>query len=160
MAASDNKIVLTPVPHGHFIEGLLDASSTPKPGQMVTMKNVAPVGNDYTFELFNGAADGDRSEIIVVIEDSMQGKTVADAYAASSRFFGYIPLPGDELNVLFNNVAGTADDVAIGDKLIVDDGTGKVNVTTGSPEREPFIALEAITDPTADQLLHVRYTGV
>ena len=60
----------------------------------------------------------------------------------------------------FGNAAGTADDVTKGMKLIIDDGTGKVVPTTGTPESEPFVAREAITDPTADQLLWCSYSGV
>ena len=70
----------------------------------------------------------------------------------------YFPLPGDELNVLKLDVDGTGDDFTIGQQLMVDDGTGKVLLATGTVSR-PFIALEAVTDPTADQLVHCQFTG-
>ena len=112
-----------------------------------------------SWEVFNGAADGEQALVAILLEDSLQGKTVDDAFVTGTYGRLYCPIPGDEMQVRHNNVAGTADDVVIGDKLIVDDGTGKFNVTTGSPESEPFIALEAKVDPTADSLVHVMYTG-
>ena len=148
--SSTAKIVLTPNPKGHFIEVQLASGQTPKPGQHITMKS------DGNWEVFNGDADGDTEERVVLIEDFLQGKTAADAYADGARAQAYIPLPGDVINILFKNVAGTADDVVVGDKMIIDDGTGKAIVTTGSPEQEWYKALEAITDPTADTLLKVR----
>lgn len=151
--ASKDTIVLKG--KGHFIEGLLDGSSAPLPGQIVRITNAALVGDLYTYALWTGSIDGERSEIVVVIEDHLQGKTTSDAYAVSTRFLGYIPAPGDELNVL---VADTEDAVAIGDKLIVDNGTGKCLETTGTPESEPFVALEAPGTLSDDTLVHVRYT--
>lgn len=148
-----NSIVVSNDPRGRFIEGVLAAGQTPKPGQHISLKS------DGTYEAWNGAADGERDEVIILCEDILRGRTVDDAYAAGDRFRAYIPLPGDEVQCLFGNASGTADDVLVGDKMIIDDGTGKVIVTTGSPESEPYRALEAITDPTADQLLLCRFTG-
>jgi len=151
-------IVVTPAPKGVFITGVI--SGTPKPGTMLQIDvSEAKISGNFTWEVFNGAADGERTLVAILVEDSLQGKTVDDAFASGTLGTLYCPVPGEQLQVLFNNVAGTADDVAVGDKLIVNDGTGKFNVTTGSPESEPFLALEALVDPTADALLHVMYTG-
>lgn len=137
---------------GHYLEGILTAI-TPKPGTCLQLTSASGAN---TYQLWNGAADGENHEVIILLEDMLQGSTVDTAYAASSRCFLYIPQRGDEFLVLFGNASGTADDVAIGDKLMIDKGTGKAIPTSGSPEMEPFLALEAITDPTADQLLLVR----
>ena len=71
----------------------------------------------------------------------------------------YTPLPGEECNVLKGDVAGTSDDFAIGDMLMLDTGTGKVIASTGSPQSQPWQCLETITDPTADVMVHALYTG-
>ncbi len=155
--ARGNDIVLPVEPRGVFLEGLI--SGTPKPGTIVQIKNTALVNGRPTFEAFNRAADGDRGIIAVLDADRLQGKLATDAYADGDRCFVYCPVAGEELNVLKLDVAGTGDDFTIGQYLIVDDGTGKVLGTTGSPQSEPFVAMEAITDPTADQLVHVMYTG-
>lgn len=148
-----NTIVVSGDPKGHFIEGTLAAAITPKPGTLLKL------GSDGLYTIWSGAADGERDEMIILCEDWGQGKLPTDAYAASDHFFGYIPVPGDELQILIHNATGTADDVAVGDKLIHVSTLGTFIVTTGSPESEPFKALESITDPVADQLLLVRCTG-
>ena len=61
--------------------------------------------------------------------------------------------------MLFEDVDGTGDIVTQGDLLMVDDGTGKLLATTGSPESEAFIAMETIAAPTADILIHCMHTG-
>lgn len=150
-----NKIILTP-DRGYAVEGIIAAGETPSPGTVVQIDpTVALVGGRQTWKIFSRDADGDRPKgpYIVLTEDIGQGKTMDDAYAAGARAFGFVPYAGCELNLLFKNVAGTADDVVAGDLFIVDTGTGKVIVTTGTPEDEPFMALEALTDPTADTLV-------
>lgn len=156
-----NKICLTP-DRAIQVEGIINAAETPKPGTIVQIDPTQSMQQGrWVWKIFSRDADGDRpaGPLIVLTEDFGQGRTVDDAYAAGERAFGIIPLPGCELNVLYKNVSGTGDDVVAGNLLIVDTGTGKVIVTTGSPETEPFMALEALTDPTADALLHAIATG-
>lgn len=159
--AKGNRIILTPdrcIP----VEGIIASGETPKPGQIVQIQTATAVqGNRYTWELYNVAADGSRptGPFILLTEDIHQGKTTDDAYAAGARAFGAIMLPGCEFNGLLLNVAGTGDDHAVGEVLIVDDTTGKFIATTGSPETEVAVCLEAVTDPTADTLVHMQWTG-
>ena len=169
-----NRIVVTP-DRGYDVEGYLASGETVYPGMIVQIDPTQSlVGGRHAWKIYSRDADGDRPKgpFIVLKEDIGQGKAAAgvassnsnslgDAYATSSgtRLFGFIPLPGCELNLIFKNVSGTADDVTAGDLMIVDTGTGKVIVTTGSPETEPAMALEAITDPTEDKLLWCVWTG-
>ena len=56
--------------------------------------------------------------------------------------------------------SGTGDTFNIGDLMMVDDGTGKLLASSGSPESEPFIMLETeATALTEDELKHVYFTG-
>ncbi len=160
-----NRIVLFP-DRGVPFEGIIKTGETFYPGMIVQIDpTVALVDNKHTCKIFDRAADGDRpaGPFIVVCEDLKIGQTITDAYPVGSsalqRFVGFIPWPGAELNLLYKNVSGTADDVIAGDLLIVDDGTGKMIVTTGSPQCEPAMALEALTDPTADALLWCAWSG-
>lgn len=158
--ARGNSIIVTPEPKGVFTEGFIGAGLTPKPGVAMQLQvATAERGGRFTYELWAPGTDGKRRLMLILLPDRLQGKTSTDAYAAGDRAFFYIPLPGEEMNVLFGNASGTADDVAVGGLLICDTGTGKFVPTTGSPESEPFMALEAIVDPVADQLLHVVRTG-
>ncbi len=135
------------------------ASGTLKPGQIVQIKAATAAANGrFTFEAYNRDADGNRPQgpHFVVDIDELQGKTATDSYADGDRVFVYPPRAGDELNLLVSAAGtGTGDAIAIGDILIVVDGTGLLIQTTGSPEVEPFMALEAATDVDSDgDLLH------
>ena len=155
-----NEIVVASNPRGMFVEGYVDG--TPKPGTCMQIKaGVEPVGGRYTYEVYNKTADGARGQILVLCADQLQGKTADDAYATGERCFLYSPVAGEELNCLIGDAAGTGatSDFAIGDKLMVDDGTGKLVDVGGSEESAPFELLETITDLAADYLAHVVYTG-
>jgi hypothetical protein len=152
-----SKIIVSNNPRGRFIEGII--SGTPKPG--VVMQVVAatePVEGRFTWQVFDQASDGRRSLIAVLLEDDNQGKGSDDAYVSGTRGRMYCPVAGEELNMRMLDVAGTGDDHAIGDRLMVDDSTGKL-VVDSSGESVPFVCLETATDPTADALLWTMYTG-
>lgn len=156
--ARGNEIVLTA--KGRFMEGII--SGTPLPGTIMQLKAAtALVGGRPTYEVFNGSADGERTAIYVLDRDWGQGKTVDNAYVDGQRGFLYAPAMGDELNVRVSAAGtGTGDAIAIGDKFIVDDGTGLLVATTGGPEAEPFQAMESESDVTSTgTLIHCVYTG-
>lgn len=170
--ASGNRIVASPAPLGRFEECIV--VGTPKPGTvMEKIAATSPVAGTYSFEpagttaasgTHGMAADGDNIAIGVLVcfadhAACPPGKSATDAYATGERGAIYWPQNGDQLNMLFQNAAGTADDIVMGDKLIVDDGTGKLLKSTGTVESEPFIAAEAIVDPTADQLFLCEFIG-
>lgn len=160
--ARGNCIIVSANPRGVFNEGFIAAGETPKPGQILQIQAATALrGGRHTFEIYNADADGGRPKgpWYILREDSFRGRTVTDAYAAGDRCFLYTPLPGEELNLLVANIAGTADDHSVGEMLIVDDTTGKMIATTGSPETEVAQLLEAITDPVADTLAWCIWTG-
>lgn len=162
-------IVSTPA-NGRRLEGVVKTGETHNPGAIHQVDpTVALSGGVFTFKIYDRDADGDRpAGGYWVCTDElmrMEGKVITDldtfdTYAAGTRASYYCPLPGDELNLLFKNVGGTADDVVAGNLFIVDDTTGKVIVTTGTVESEPAMALEALTDPTADSLVWSMWSHV
>lgn len=158
--ARGNRIVVNPDAKGAYEWGYVAAAEYPGTVMQIDA-SVALKAGKHTWVAFNRGADGDRpaGPYGVIVEDLMQGKAATAAHVAGELCKLYIPQEGDELNLLFFNRSGTGDDVALGDILIVDDGTGKVFATTGSVENEVAVALEAITDPTADQLLWCRWSG-
>lgn len=155
-----NKILVSPA-GGHpysFKEGIIDG--TPKPGTCMTIKAaVEPVNGRFTYEAYNRAADAERAEVIVLLEDELQGFGVTDAYVSGTRGRLYVPQNGDVLQMLFANISGTGDAFAIGDYVMIDDGTGKLIATTGTPEMECFKVLETQAGLTADTLVLCMYTG-
>lgn len=160
MAGRNRVIIVSSNPQGKFFEGKV--SGTPKPGTIMQILASAGIGDDgrFTYEVYNRDADGDRGDWCILLPDRFNGDRLhTTAYADGDRGWFYSPMKGEELNVLKGDVAGTGDDFAIGDLLIADDGTGKVVLTTGTPETEMFRCMEAITDPIADVLVHVMVTG-
>ena len=155
-----NTIVISPEPRGRFIDAII--SGTPKPGVVMEVKAATEaVGGNFTYQVYQPGGDGQNpvGAIAVLCEDQLQGKTVTDAYVTGSLCRLYFPLPGDELLMQLQLVAGTADTHAIGDKLIIDNSTGTLIDTTGSPECEPFVCLETLAELSVDTLAHVQYTG-
>jgi hypothetical protein len=134
---------------------------TPKPGTVMQVRTEAGLTADNveTVEVYTPGADGNRRPIMVLLENQLSGKTYDDAYVSGQRGWVYFPVAGEYLNMRLLDVAGTGDDHSFGELLIVDNGTGKLIATTGSPESEPFQLLETITDPTADTVALCRYTG-
>lgn len=110
----------------------------------------------FTLEIYNRDADGNNPQgpYCVILEDGLAG-TMETAYPVGDgvRTCRYwIPQRGDEANLIISNVSGTANIVP--GLMIVDDGTGELIATTGSPEQEPFLLLETIVDNAADQWGH------
>lgn len=159
--ARGNSILLSVQPRGVFHEGPVDG--TPKPGTVMQIKAGTAMDDSgrFTWTAFNRDADGNHpgGPLGILLEDRLQGKLMTQAYAAGDRCRVYVPVAGEEFNMIKGNEAGTADDVAVGSILMVNDGDGLLIHTTGSPESEPFLALEVVNDPTADQLIHCIFSG-
>lgn len=158
-----NRVVLTP-DRGFPVEGYLASGETVYPGMCVQIDPTqSTIGNRFAWKIYDRDADGNNpaGPHIILTEDLLQGKTMSDAYATTSgtRLFGFIPQAGCELNLLLKDISGTGDDHTKGEILMVDDGTGKFIATTGSPEREPALLLETVTDPVADTMAHCVWAG-
>jgi len=155
-------IIVSADPQGKFMEGIIGSGMTPKPGTIMQRDaSVALKSGRHTYVVYNRDADGNlpAGSYWVLLNDTLQGRAVTTAYAAGERCFLYSPRAGEELNLLLLDVAGTGDDHTIGEILMVDDGTGKLIATTGSPESEVAQLLETVTDPVADTLAWVQWTG-
>lgn len=157
-----NQIVISQDPRGRFIGGVV--SGTPLPGTiMQIVAGTAVDGNgDHTWAAFNRDADGDRPlGPLAVLLAKGEGFDTSVAYEDGHQANLYIPLPGDELNVRWaTSGTGTGDALTVGQIGIVEDGTGLVIDTTGSPQTEPFTAMEAVDDTVAaGTLVWVSYSG-
>lgn len=160
--ARGNSIIVTAFPRGLMEEGYVAAGETFYPGMIVQQDpTVALKSGRHTYKIYDRGADGDHpaGAFWVVTErlQALQGKTTTDSYAAGERCSLYAPAHGEELNLIVENLAGTADDHSLGEILMVNDGSGKLIATTGTPETEVALLLEAITDPTADTLAWCRW---
>lgn len=166
--ARGKNIVVSGCPRGVFRDVIING--TPKPGTVLELRATADSQGLFSFGL-PARASGAKGEIAVYCPDELQGaigvgaslganlgSTPGDAAVSGVISRVYFPVAGEELNMIVASVAGTADDVAINDKFGVQTATGKL-IADSSYVSCPFRALEVITDPTADYLLHVMYMG-
>lgn len=162
MAKGNNIIVSSPT-RGVFLEGIV--SGTPKPGTvMQVVAATEPVNGRFTWEAYNQSWDAQPSLVAVLLPNYLTGGIATTAFTSGERCQLYCPAMGEELNMIIEDVAGTSatSDYAIGDRLEINDGSGKLqDASTGTTRNYsvPFILLETITDTTADYLAHVMYTG-
>lgn len=156
--STKNDIILSTPERGVREEGTI--IGTPLPGTVMQLQSgTAKVNGRFSWEVYNVTADGDKATIAVLLPNKLEGKLITDAYVTGTRGFLYFPAMGEILNMLVADVSGTGDDHTIGEVFMVDDSTGKLIATTGSVESEPFVCLEATTDPTADAHLECRFSG-
>lgn len=171
-SAKGNRTIVTTgrTPSGVFREGIVKTGETHYPGMIVQEdRSVAEVEGVATYKIYDADADGGRPKGAIFIccveslgemaEKGIDPAVTTNGFAAGERALYYSPRAGEQFNCVYKNVTGTADDVAAGDVLIIDDATGKLIVTTGSPETEPFKAMTALVDPTEDAALWVEFTG-
>lgn len=163
--ARGTRIIVSDQPKGHMTPLYVKTGQTIYPGMLVQKDlSVALKGGRESVIVYDADADGGRPKggAVYIATNEIGGGAGRDATTqipAGEQELFYTPLPGDELNLLILNIAGTADDHAIGEVLIADDTTGKFIATTGSPETEMAVLKEAITDPTADTLAWCEWTG-
>lgn len=144
---------------GVFTEG--PVSGTPKPGTcMEVSPGVEPVNGRFTYRVYQPGTDGLRRPIIVLLNDTLRGMLPTTAYVTGEWGFYYFPVMGEHLNMLVANIGGTGDTFAIGDKFMIDSGTGKLIAVGGSEQSAPFMCMETRdTALTADVLVRCMYTG-
>jgi hypothetical protein len=154
------RVLITGEPKGRFIEGIV--TGTPKPGTVMQLQSTEPVQGDYTWGVYNRDASGNRpvGPNAILLEKG-EGYDYQTAYESGYKCFLYIPLPGDEMNMLVAaSGTATSDNQTIGGLYIVEDGTGLLVATTGSVEAEPFTCMETLTDVVAaGTMTHVMYNG-
>lgn len=160
-----NRIVVTAEPQGIWKRGIV--SGTPKPGTFMQMvSGIAPNDNgQHTWEVYNTAGSGVPRVVAILEEDRGQGKLMTDAYVTGTECRVYLPVPGEELNVLITDITGTGatSDYVVGDLLEVIDALGTFRdvavAGTGYLRSAPFQVLENYSDMVGDTHLHAMFTG-
>ncbi|HYE70383.1 MAG TPA: hypothetical protein VD932_02545 [Aquabacterium sp.] len=156
MAGRGAGIIVSGDPQGKFLEGIIDG--TPKPGTAMTVKAATePVGGSFTWEPF-APADGAHVVTAILLPDHMQGKLYSDAYVDADRCFLYCPAMGELLNILLENISGTADSFAIGDLVSPNSGTGKF-IANSSHAKPAFTVMQTKSALTADDWCLGMYNG-
>src|SRR5438132_6780507 len=107
-----NETIVSSNPRGVFEEGYVKATLTFQPGIVVEIDpTVALVNGEHTYKYATPGADGGIPKgpywIVTNLLNALVGKTMSDTYAAGSRVSLYSPMPGEQLNLLLLDVAGT-----------------------------------------------------
>lgn len=117
--------------HGTRFEAVANAAITP--GHLVYLMSTGKVAVH--------ASAGGLAEKAFAVEDDLQGKTIADAYASAAPVQYNVMRPGDEVNALLAD----GENAAIGDKLVsAGDGTLKELSSESTDESVVGIAMEAL----------------
>jgi hypothetical protein len=163
MALRGNKVVISSPQNGKQRAGVLGDTSAA--GTCMEIQTPFYQGGQHLYRAFQPGTDGLRRQVIVLLEDDIQGFGILKSdgtpnagVSGTMRQF-YWPVPGDEMNMLIKDIAGTADDHTAGDLLIINTGTGKLIASTGSEQSDPFVLLETVIDPTADFYSPCMFTG-
>jgi hypothetical protein len=151
-----NKIVRQGEPRGHWREGTLATGFTPKPGTIMELNAHGISGRDKWIPW--SKATGAYGAIAVLCNFENEGQLITTAFVDSARILLYFPVPGEELYLLYQDIAGTADDVAFGGLLSVTQTTGKL-ILNSAHAFPCFTAMEDYVDPAADKLIAVMFNG-
>ena len=151
-----NRIVQSSNPRGHFREGTLTTGFTPKPGTIMEL-NAAGIGGRAKWIPWSKAT-GAYGQIAVLCNFDEEGQLITTAFVDSARIKLYFPANGEELYLLYQDIAGTADDVAFGNLLSVTQTTGKL-ILNSSHAFPCFTSMEDYVDPAADKLIRVMFNG-
>lgn len=153
-----SRIIVSADPKGQFLEGTI--SGTPKPGTIMQLQaGTASISGRFTYEVYTPGADGKQRPIYILLADDLQGGLYNTAYVSGDRGFLYCPAAGEDFNLIAADIAGTADDITIGEYFIIQSGTGKLIAFTGTPDMTSFQSNEAVVDPVVDTYVWCTYTG-
>ena len=149
-------IVVTAHPQGKFLEGVI--TGTPLPGSIMQLST----GGSFLFQEGRfawGSANLATAGLPILInclqEDDQQGFTSGTAYVAGTRFRSYVPLEGEEMNLLYGTGGGTSNSLTPGQLLMVQQA-GPALVNFGSPpELATFMAYDTLTLVAEDTLAWV-----
>ena len=145
-------IIVSAEPRGVYLEGII--TDTSKPGTMMELMTTATVAGEWSWRCYQPGTSGDPRLTAILLSDDLQGGLATDAYTANKRCFLYCPLPGELINILIKDIAGTGDTHAIGDRMYAETGSGKFLVQSTSGNIAQFTLVEAATAAfTADGLL-------
>jgi hypothetical protein len=143
---------------------------TPYPGCVMEIDwAVEPVEGVFSWQAYGTTAasggngvtnDGDQKVIAILLEKKQEGAIYSTAYADGDRGHLYFPVMGEQFNMIFANVVGTGDTFAIGQEMMLEDGTGHLLACDSNAEAHPFTCLETVgTALTADAWKWVRFNG-
>ena len=147
-----NGIIVSANPQGKNKEGVIDDTSLPGTCMQLVGGSALQQGR-FHYQAAAPGTDGRKTELLILTEDDFQGKLVTAAYVAGTRCKMYVPMPGEEMNLLCGEVAGTGNSYAVGDRLMVDAEDGIFVPDTGTANTAVAKVLEAKTQVSGSILI-------
>jgi hypothetical protein len=157
-----NKIIVTDDPRGVYLAGVIGPAALPGSIMEVDPTVAVDVQGRKTWRYAQPGADGGATLVAILIEDAEQGKTALNAYVAGTFGRLYVPLPGEDMNVLLVDATGTgtSDTYPVGGYLEVKNNTGRFCASYGSPVSTPFRTMEDMPQPDVAALVWSQATGM
>lgn len=158
--ARGNDIIVNADPRGFIEEGYVTDTSLPGTHlEIVPATN--PIGGRFSYRA-RSLANGSPGPVIVLLNDWEQGQIAAPTVTPTANTGGhkfYYPLPGDDLNCLMAESAGTgtSGENLIGDTLSIND-SGFLMAGTGTSK--PYRLLDrSVLNTKATRLTWVKFLG-
>jgi hypothetical protein len=136
-----NDIVVSGNPRGVFLEGTLLDSSLP--GTIMEMDpNTAFIGGEPGRIASAPGTAGEAVLMAVLINDNLDGLPATSGQATGTRCRLYVPISGEDCNVLVGEASGTGVSVTQGDRLMIAATGGQIVEATSTNGQ--WIAMETI----------------
>lgn len=154
-------IVLNGAAHGFWEEGIVTDTSLPGT-HMEIVPNTNPVGGRFSWRA-RSAANGAAGPTVILVNNWEEGQVAAPSTTPTANTGGhklYWPLPGDELNALVAESAGTgtSGENLIGDRLSINDSG--LLMAGGALTEKPYYLLDrSALASKATRLLWVKFLG-
>lgn len=153
-----SKIIVTGDPKGVRLSGII--GDTSKPGTCMQLNTGQTVDKPGGFTWIAAAPGTDGKGVLhcILLEDRTQGKLNTDAFVSGTLINMYCPLPGEDMNVIIGETAGTGNSFNIGDRLIINATAGYYIPETGSPQQTSWLVMEKVTQVAASYLTWCKKT--
>jgi len=156
MSARGQKILINPEPKGVIKDGIILGNL--KPGICLEIETPFYQGNRHRYQPADPQVNA-QVPIIILLESKLRGYDIDTAHVSGELGQVYYALPGDELNLLLADVAGTGDTHTALNMYGIQGATGKLIVESGTFESTPFQLLQSQSALTADVLAPFMVTG-
>ncbi len=157
MSRGNTVIINGPEAKGKFEEIILNDTSKPGTIMQIDTSVTKLKSGHWTWKAANTGTDGKAAQIAVLLEDKLQGFTFGQAGVAGTLRRIYYPLPGEDINCLLGEVAGTGNTYAVGDRLILDAEDGILVPESGSPQATIAVCCEILTQVAGSALAWVKF---
>jgi len=148
--ARGSLIIVSGQPQGKFKAGLLGDSSVPGTIMQVKVGLAASANGQFTWIACNTGLAGDSVVPSVLLGDQRDGLLSTTTPGNGTTIWMYVPIAGEEMNVLVGVAGGTANYLTIGERLMINGSSGVLILATGTIMQ--WIVLELVSGVASSNL--------